>query len=99
MGTAAMGRRTRDQPGLFFSLPLGMTAVIGATGRSETEDDSLELPLSFLGFILALSLRCSPFGILNSSSKASDVIRSSPRSAAIGAHSTTASDEDESTDA
>ena len=65
MSAAGAGRGwTRVQPGLFLSLPLGMTAVVGATGRSETKEDSFVLPLSFFGFILALSLRCSPLGMV-----------------------------------
>ncbi len=46
---------------LFFSLPRGMTAVIGATGRSEV--DVLGGDVSFFGFFAILLLRCSPLAI------------------------------------
>ena len=46
---------------LFFSLPLGMTAVMGAMGRSDVE--FLGSEVSFLGFFVIFSLRCSPFAI------------------------------------
>lgn len=40
---------------LFFSLPRGMTAVIGAMGRSDVE--FLGSEVSFLGFFAIFSLR------------------------------------------
>jgi hypothetical protein len=40
---------------LFFSLPRGMTAVIGAIGRSDVE--FLGSEVSFLGFFAIFSLR------------------------------------------
>jgi hypothetical protein len=50
---------------LFFSLPLGITAVVGGMGRSEVDEDvSLVVPLSFFGFFAILLLRCSPFAML-----------------------------------
>lgn len=55
------------QAGLFFSLPLGATEVIGAMGRVDVLDDSFGGLVSFLGFFDILLLRCSPFGIWSSS--------------------------------
>jgi hypothetical protein len=43
---------------LFFSLPRGMTEVTGGVGRSEG-DDCLGWLVSFFGFLLIFSLRCS----------------------------------------
>lgn len=43
---------------LFFSLPRGMTEVTGGVGRSEGED-CLGWLVSFFGFLLIFSLRCS----------------------------------------
>ncbi len=43
---------------LFFSLPRGMTEVTGGVGRSEG-DDGLGGLVSFFGFLLIFSLRCS----------------------------------------
>ena len=47
---------------LFFSLPLGMTVVIGGIGRSEPLP-SRGSEVSFLGFFAILLLRCSPFAM------------------------------------
>ncbi len=55
---ALMGHRFGLSPMrhyLFFSLPRGMTAVIGAIGRSEVE--FLGSEVSFLGFFAIFSLR------------------------------------------
>jgi hypothetical protein len=43
---------------LFFSFPRGMTKVTGGVGRSEG-DDGLGALVSFFGFLLIFSLRCS----------------------------------------
>jgi len=43
---------------LFFSLPRGMTEVTGGVGRSEG-DEGLGGLVSFFGFLLIFSLRCS----------------------------------------
>ena len=51
---------------LFFNLPLGMTAVTGATGRADVEDVSFGGLVSFLGFLTILLLRCSPLGMTDS---------------------------------
>ena len=52
---------------LFFSLPLGATEVTGATGRVDVPEESCGKLLSFLGFLFALSLRCSPLAMMCSS--------------------------------
>ena len=46
---------------LFFSLPRGMTAVIGGMGRSDPVVFGSDV--SFLGFFAIFSLRWSPFAI------------------------------------
>jgi hypothetical protein len=51
------------QAGLFFSLPLGRTDVIGAMGRSDTPPMGLGGELSFLGFFAIFSVRWSPFAM------------------------------------
>lgn len=43
---------------LFLSLPRGMTEVTGGVGRSEG-DEGLGGLVSFFGFLLIFSLRCS----------------------------------------
>ncbi|MCM2478158.1 hypothetical protein [Serpentinimonas maccroryi] len=51
---------------MFFSFPLGTTAVIGATGRPEVlgvVGVSLGGLVSFWGFFTILLLRCSPLGM------------------------------------
>jgi hypothetical protein len=51
---------------LFFSLPFGMTVVVGATGRVDEPDTSLGGLVSFFGFFTILLLRCSPLGMSSS---------------------------------
>lgn len=48
---------------LFFSLPLGMTEVVGAMGRVEADPGSLGALASFFGFFVILLLRCSPLAM------------------------------------
>ena len=59
---------------MFFSLPVGITAVkpneqltdynnYSPTGRVEGLEDSLGRLVSFLGFLAILLLRCSPLGM------------------------------------
>src|SRR5690606_37005041 len=56
------GLKLSALPYLFFSLPRGMTDVTGATGRSDVAGP-LGALVSFLGFLLIFSLRCSlPMG-------------------------------------
>lgn len=43
-------------PGLFFSLPLGSTDVMGAMGRSE-DTGALGAEVSFFGFLAIFSFR------------------------------------------
>jgi hypothetical protein len=52
---------------LFFSLPLGITAVVGAMGRVEVLDGSGGKLVSFLGFFAILLLFCSPLAMVGSS--------------------------------
>ena len=52
---------------LFFSLPFGITTVVGAMGRVEVLDDSFGGLLSFLGFFAILLLRWTPLGMVCSS--------------------------------
>lgn len=52
---------------LFFSLPLGITVVVGGVGRVDVEDESLGRSRSFFGFFDILSLRCTPLGMMGSS--------------------------------
>jgi hypothetical protein len=54
---------------LFFSLPLGITVVMGGVGRVDVEDESLGTSRSFFGFFEFLSLRCTPLGMMGSSSE------------------------------
>ena len=58
LGSLAKGRKSNY---LFLSLPRGMTAVIGAMGRSDVE--FLGSDVSFLGFFAIFSLRWSPLAI------------------------------------
>lgn len=46
---------------LFFSLPFGITTVIGGAGRSEVEPFGSDV--SFFGFFVIFSLRWSPLAI------------------------------------
>ena len=46
---------------LFFSLPFGITVVVGGVGRSEVPPPSLGGEWSFFGFFTILLLRWSPF--------------------------------------
>lgn len=48
---------------LFFSLPLGMTEVVGAMGRVEADPGSLGALASFFGFFVILLLLCSPLAM------------------------------------
>jgi hypothetical protein len=40
-----------------------MTNVTGAMGLVEGLDESFDVPVSFLGFLTILLLRCSPLGM------------------------------------
>ena len=53
----------RGQAGLFFSLPLGSTEVMGAIGRSDATG-ALGADVSFLGFFASFSVRWSPLAML-----------------------------------
>jgi hypothetical protein len=59
-----MAKPTRPGCYLFFNLPLGTTAVVGATGRDEVEEDSAGKLVSFFGFFAILLLRCSPLAMV-----------------------------------
>jgi hypothetical protein len=51
------------QAGLFLSLPLGNTEVVGGMGLSDTPPMGLGGELSFLGFFASFSVRWSPFAM------------------------------------
>ena len=61
LGCAAPGCGC-TQAGLFFSLPLGSTEVMGAIGRSDATG-VLGADVSFFGFLASFSVRWSPFAI------------------------------------
>lgn len=67
--SALHGTRASLRHYLFFNFPFGITAVVGAMGRVEVLDDSFGGLLSFLGFFVILLLRCTPLGMVCSSSR------------------------------
>ena len=55
--TSPRAAGARSQTTLFFSLPLGITVVVGGDGRDEIAAASFTGPVSFLGFLVNLLLR------------------------------------------